>query len=274
MSEYELIDSGEGQKLERFGPYQVVRPCAQALWKRSLSKQVWDEADAHFTRLPKSKWSFKKEIPLNWTIKHRGLSFSIERTDFGHIGLFPEHSLLWDWIEDQVKGEENFQLLNLFGYSGATTLFGAKCGAHLCHLDASKKAVEKAKENALLNQMQDYPIRWIVDDATKFLKREIKRERLYDGIILDPPSFGRGTKGEVFKIEDDLDELLELVSKVRSKNPKFILMTCHTPGITPMVLKNIFEQKFKGADIETGELSLVSKTHHLPKGIYVKCCFR
>ncbi len=274
MSDYELIDSGSAQKLERFGPFVLIRPCAQALWKPALAQSEWEKASATFKRLPKAQWSHNLDIPTNWNIEHKNLTFSIERTDFGHIGLFPEHSLLWDWIGGQIEGEESFSLLNLFGYSGATSLFAAKCGAKVCHLDASKKIVEKAKENAALNEMQDYPIRWIVDDALKFLKREQRRENSYDGIILDPPSFGRGAKGEVFKFEDDLAQLLELVSSVLSTNAKFVLMTCHTLGVTPAILKNVLSQVFPKSQIEVGELALKSKHHDLPKGIYAKCVFR
>ncbi len=274
MSDYELIDCGSGQKLERFGSFVLIRPCAQALWTPALSKKEWEKADATFKRLPKAVWSHDAKVPTSWNIEHKNLKFALERTDFGHIGLFPEHSLLWGWIQTQLDEEEDFSLLNLFGYSGATSLFAAKCGAKVCHLDASKKTVEKARENAALNQMQDHPIRWIVDDAIKFLRREQKRARLYDGIILDPPSFGRGARGEVFKFEEDLPLLLELVRSVLSPNAKFVLMTCHTLGVTPVVLQNILRQFFPKSEIEVGELTLESKHHPLPKGIYAKCIFR
>lgn len=273
MTSYELIDSGMGEKLERFGPYVLARPCAQAFWQKTLSQKEWDKADASFTRVSAQGWSTKGNIPEKWNIIHKELQFSIERSDFGHVSFFPEHSTLWDWLKDQIQGPA-FSFLNLFGYSGATSLFAAKCGAQVCHLDASKKIVEKARENALLNNMQNYPIRWIVDDVFKFLKREERRGHLYDGILLDPPSFGRGTKGEVFKFENDLQELLLLVRSVLSKDAKFVLMTCHTQGMTPIGLKNVMRQIFPNGEIEVGELILSSKNHDLPKGIYAKCLFR
>lgn len=275
MSEYELLDSGLGEKLERFGPFLLIRPSAVAIWPKKLSEVEWKKAHAQFERIPEAKWHELKDIPIQWQIKLKDLSFHIERTPFGHLGLFPEHSELWGWIKDQIGlGDSDFSVLNLFGYSGATTLFAAKCGAKVCHLDASKKMVERAKENAALNHMEDYPIRWIVDDVFKFLKREQKRERFYDGIILDPPSFGRGTKGEVFKIENDFIQLLELVKSLLSKSAKFVLVTCHTEGITPKALKNLMSSVFKENQVEVGELVIPSKNHELPKGIYAKCVFR
>lgn len=274
MTDYLLIDSGDGQKLEQYGPYKIIRPCAQALWQPALPKKEWEKANAIFSRQENVGWILHHQIPLSWQIEFHNLKFNIERTNFGHVGLFPEHSLLWSWLKEQIKQKETPSILNLFGYTGATTLFVAKCGAHVCHLDASKKIVEKAKENAQLNQMDNYPIRWIVDDVFKFLKREIKRGRKYDGIILDPPSFGRGSKGEVFKFESDLFKLLELVQAVLSDNPQFILLTCHTTGVTPLVLNNMLKQVFTNAHIDTGELALASKYHELPKGIYAKCRFQ
>lgn len=270
QQDYQFIDSGNGEKLERFGPITLIRPCSQALWEPTLDQNIWNKADSRFERLPESKWIDRTKIPHNWHVLLKGLTFKIERTSFGHVGLFPEHSEMWDWIKEQIEGNKDFSLLNLFGYSGAATLFGAKCGASVCHLDASKGMVDQAKENAKLNQMEDYPIRWIVDDVFKFLKREVKREKKYDGIILDPPSFGRGSKGEVFKIEKHFPMLLSIVKECLTDKPKFVLVTCHTLGISPIGLKNLMRQIFTDGTIETGELVLTSKTHHLPKGIYAK----
>lgn len=274
MTDYLLIDSGDGQKLEQYGPYKLVRPCAQALWQPALPAQEWKKADATFSREENGGWVTHQSVPMQWQIEYQNLKFHIERTNFGHVGLFPEHGLLWGWLKEQIAKRENASILNLFGYTGAATLFAAKCGAQVCHLDASKKVVEKARENAQLNGMEDYPIRWIVDDVFKFLKREIKREKKYDGIILDPPSFGQGSKGEVFKFESDLFGLLELVKAVLSEEPLFVLLTCHTTGVTPIVLSNMLKQAFSNAQIETGELALKSKYHDLPKGLYAKCTFK
>lgn len=275
MTQYELLDSGLGEKLERFGPYVLIRPCQQAIWQPSLPKKEWEKAHVRFERLPEAKWHPKKEMPQNWMMELKSLKFHIECTPFGHLGLFPEHSELWGWIEEQIQRSHlNCSVLNLFAYSGATSLFSAKCGAKVCHLDASKKMVDRARENAVLNKMEDAPIRWIVDDVFKFLKREQKRDHLYDGIILDPPSFGRGSKGEVFKIEDDFIHLLESVKAVLSKEAKFVLVTCHTEGITPVALKNLMGQVFSDGSVEVGELLIKSKHHDLPKGIYAKCVFK
>lgn len=272
MQEYTFLDSGDGRKLERFGSVTLVRPCSQALWKPTLPSEEWDKAQGEFTRLPENQWHFKGKNLDTWTAYLKGLQFKLQITSFGHIGIFPEHSELWPWIEKQIqKGKEkskDFSLMNLFAYSGATSLFAAKCGAQVCHLDASASMVDRARENAKLNQLENHPIRWIVDDVFKFLKREHKRERKYDAIILDPPSFGRGKKGEVFKIEEHLIELLERVEALLSDNPQFVLLTCHTPGITPLGLKNLMSQVFNGGVIEVGELTLNTDQHALPGGIY------
>lgn len=274
MQEYCFLDSGDGRKLERFGPFTLIRPCSQALWAPALPKGEWEKADAEFSRTPASNWSERKKLSDSWETKLKNLKFKVEKTSFGHVGLFPEHSELWPWIQSEIeKGKEvksDFSVLNLFAYSGATTLFAAQCGAHVCHLDASHGMVERARENAKLNQLEKHPIRWIVDDVFKFLKKEIRRERVYDAIILDPPSFGRGNKGEVFKIEAHLIELLQQVRALLSPNAQFVLVTCHTPGVSPLGLKNILSQIFEEGRIEVGELTLASNHQVLPGGIYGK----
>lgn len=270
MSEYQLLDSGEHQKLERFGSVTLVRPCSQAIWSKSLDLKVWENSDAEFKRSPKGEWNTKTKLPQNWICNLKGLKFHLEKTSFGHVGLFPEHSQLWSKMKPFIENysKDSFSLLNLFAYTGAASLFAAKCGAKVCHVDASKGMVDRARENAELNQLKKAPIRWIVDDVFKFLKREIKRGHQYQGVLLDPPSFGRGTKGEVFKIEAQLKELLHQVKSVLSEDAKFVCMTCHTPGLTPIGLKNILRQVFDGGEIEVGELCLNAQTHELPGGIY------
>jgi len=187
---YQLLDSGDGQKLERFGEYTLLRPCAQAVWRSSAKFS----ADAVFTR--EEKWVFHKKLPKSWTVMHGGVEFQIAPTDFGHLGLFPEHADLWEWMRPFIQKKS--RILNLFAYSGGVTIAAAQEGAEVCHLDASKGMVDWARENASLNQLQKAPIRWIVDDVLKFLKREKKRKSLYDAIILDPPTFGRGSQGGGF----------------------------------------------------------------------------
>jgi 23S rRNA (cytosine1962-C5)-methyltransferase len=275
MSEkYSLVDSGNQQKLERFGSYLIARPCAQALWRPSLAKSDWDSADAHFSRDGGNAWNFKRQLPKSWIAEVEGVRFKIAPTDFGHLGVFPEHSLLWGAMRQAIsKQKKPPQVLNLFAYSGGATLAAASAGAHVCHLDASKGMVAWARENAALNDLTKAPVRWIIDDAAKFLMREIKRGVSYDGIILDPPSFGRGSKGEVFKIERDIHELLELCRKLLSENPLFLIFTTHTPGMTPIVMGHLMKQKMHGmkGEIETGEMILPSDTGTaIPCGSYAR----
>ena len=267
MKSYEFIDSGEGKKLERFGSKLLVRPCSQALWKPSLSQKVWEQAEDEFTRTTKGQWK-KQNLLGHWLVQLGPILLKLEKTSFGHVGLFPEHQMLWPWIQKQMEKKTEPSILNLFAYSGAATLFAAKQGANVCHVDASPGMVQRARENAEINQLEKAPIRWIVEDVLKFLKREIRRGRKYDGVILDPPSFGRGSKGEVFKIEEHLMPLLSLVKDLLSDTPLFVAFTCHTPGITPLTLENVLGQMFTNAQIEVGELSLKSKHQKLPGGIY------
>ena len=194
MNGYQLLDSGDGRKWERFGPYILCRPCPVAVWK--AAQHI--EADASFSRDEGSRWTYRRKVPSAWDIEYGGMTWRIAPTDFGHLGLFPEHVSLWQWMSQQMhRGDK---VLNLFAYSGGGTVIAAQAGALVCHLDASKGMVDWAKDNALRNGLEKAPIRWIVDDVIKFLKREAKRGARYEGIILDPPSFGRGNQGKVFKI--------------------------------------------------------------------------
>lgn len=260
---YALIDSGDQKKLERFGSVTLVRPCGQALWKPSNSD--WT-ADATFSREGKKGWD--GETPDSWICEHEGIKFRLSATDFGHVGVFPEHSFLWKWAKDQVK--PGSRILNLFAYSGAATLALAKAGAEVCHVDASQGMVKWARDNAALNGLQESPIRWIIDDVLKFLKREIRRGRTYDGILLDPPSFGRGAKGEVFKIERDIHELLNLCKQLLSDNPLFVICSNHTNTFTPTVMHHLLDEVF-GGHIEVGELLLkAEKGRDIPTGTYAR----
>ncbi|MDE3045415.1 MAG: class I SAM-dependent methyltransferase [Verrucomicrobiota bacterium] len=265
---YQLIDSGEGLKLERFGEYTLIRPCPQALWQK-LHPAQWKEADATFSR--EGGWKESRKLPREWRAEIGGITLKIAPTEFGHLGAFPEHASLWQELCSQAKGTS---ILNLFAYSGGATLALAKAGARLCHLDASKGMVDWARENAALNQLEKAPIRWIVDDALKFLKREVRRDVRYDGILLDPPTFGRGSKGEVFKIERDLILLLDLCRSVLSKQPRFVFLSCHTPGVTPLALQHLTNQMFKGARVETGEMMLASPgALSIPSGTFAKVLY-
>lgn len=268
-SNYQLLDSGNGEKLEQFGEYSLIRPCPQAVWRPTL-KDEWDNASARFTReKEKNSWAFKKKIPSSWEVMHGGVLFKIEPTDFGHLGLFPEHGDLWEWMRPLVS--KSSKILNLFAYSGGVSLAAAQQGAQVCHLDASKGMIEWARGNAALNRLSDAPIRWIVDDAIKFLKREVKRQSFYDGIILDPPTFGRGSQGEVFKIERDIVPLLELCSELLSKKPLFVIFSCHTPGFTPLGMRHLLGEALPKGHIEVGEMALHSPgAVSIPSGSFAK----
>jgi 23S rRNA (cytosine1962-C5)-methyltransferase len=260
---YKLIDSGNQHKLEQFADFLIVRPCSQAVWKPLLPS--WDKAHATFSREPGSRWSGK--LPPSWVVACEGLKFKISATDFGHLGLFPEHAMVWKWMQEKIRPKD--KVLNLFAYSGGATLAAAQAGAEVCHVDASKPVVAWARENAALNGLEKAPIRWIIDDGIKFLKREVRRGVRYDGIILDPPTFGRGNKGEVFKIERDLSELLELCKELLSSNPRFLILTSHTPGYTPLVMHHLMEQTIQRPHIESGEM-VIAGPKALPCGTFAR----
>lgn len=266
--DYELLDSGNGRKLERFGEYVTDRPCAQAVWRTCLGSRHWEMADAHFTREANRGWTFRRQIPREWLCRLGGVTFIVGPTDFGHIGVFPEHLIGWQWMNERIAtAKSRPSILNLFAYSGGATLALAKAGCEVCHLDASKKTVDWARRNAHANALDDAPIRWIVDDVNKFLQRELRRGRKYDGIVMDPPSFGRGTNQEVFKIDNCLLELLDSCCKLLSDNPLFVFLSCHTPGYTPIVLGHLVSQTFRRGDVKTGEMFIESKMR-LPSGSY------
>ena len=265
--DYELLDSGDGRKLERFGRYVLARPCSQAMWRPELPPGKWAQADASFDREDGNNWHGRANLPKEWQIETVGIKFKLGGTDFGHLGIFPEQRHQWKWIREQHAKH----VLNLFAYSGGSTLAAALGGAEVCHLDASKGMVEWARENARLNGLADHPIRWIVDDAHKFMRREIRRERKYDAIILDPPTFGRGAGGEMYKIERDLKETLGLVKDLLSDHPSFVLFSSHTPGLSVKVAENILSQLWPLARLESGEMLLGDKC---PSGIYCRAIFK
>ena len=260
---YVLLDSGNGRKLERFGGYVLSRPCAQAIWSPQRPPADWEAAHAAFDRETGNRWHGRDALPANWTLAVDGLRFRLSSTDFGHLGIFPEQRASWRWIGERVQaaraaGVPSVRVLNLFAYSGGSTLAAARAGAEVCHLDASAGMVDWARANAALNALDQAPIRWIVEDAHKFLGREIRRGRRYEGIILDPPSFGRGAKGEVYKIERDLPQTLDLCRQLLSDAPRFVLLSAHTPGITPVVLENLLTERLAGVagGVESGEMTL------------------
>ncbi|HCN29998.1 MAG TPA: hypothetical protein DIT64_14925 [Verrucomicrobiales bacterium] len=268
---YELLDSGEFQKLERFGSVVLSRPCAQAVWRQSLSKADWQRATAAFFRDGGNQWRGRDRLPATWEISVDGMRFQLSSTDFGHLGIFPEQRDQWRRIRELCAAypkahQRAPRVLNLFAYSGGSTLAAAHAGAEVCHVDASKGMVDWARKNAALNGLEDRPVRWIVDDVTKFLERELRRSRSYDLVILDPPSYGRGAKGEVFKIENDLPPLLALIGQLMSSQPLGVLLSCHTPELTQTSLHHLLLQEFgsKGGALESGEMLLRGGKDVLP----------
>lgn len=264
---YKLLDSGNQNKLEQFGDYTLVRPCAQAVWKPSLEVKAWKEADAVFTREPSNRWVASSPLPSSWTVECEEILFKLMPTDFGHIGIFPEHALLWKWMKQKMR--KKCSILNLFAYTGGATLVAAKAGADVCHVDASKTTVAWARENAALNKLDKAPVRWIVDDAIKFLGREVRRGTRYDGIILDPPTFGRGSQGEVFKIEKDLPVILDLCFQLLTQDPLFVILSSHTPGYTPLVLHHLLLQASTKGTIDMGEM-VIPGPLDLTSGTYAR----
>lgn len=246
---YRLLDSGGFQKLEQLGPYRIARPSPQAVWRPRLRAEDWADLDARYERFSggDGRWQFSsRRLPADWMISYAGLNFQIKPTDFGHLGLFAEQASNWQRIrhlvQEGLKTRKEFHVLNLFAYTGASTLAAAQGGAHVVHLDASKTSVGWARDLARLNQLDHCPIRWIVDDATKFVAREARRERRYHGIILDPPSFGRGGRGEVWKIEEHLCDLLDGLRSLLADDFSFILLSSHSTGYTPLAMRNLLTE--------------------------------
>ena len=271
--DYELLDSGDGRKLERFGRVTLARPCAQALWRPSCPA-LWTRATASFDREDGNRWHGRSALPKDWTIATAGMRFKLGGTDFGHLGLFPEQRAQWRWIREKVNGERGkVSVLNLFAYSGGSTVAAAQGGAEVCHLDAAKGMVQWARENAALNGLADHPIRWIADDAHKFMAREVRRGRRYDAIILDPPTFGHGANGETYKIERDLKTTLELTRQLLSEHPIFVLFSSHSPGLSCRVAENILGQIFPQATLESGEMLLEGKGLSCPSGVFCRAVF-
>lgn len=280
--EYELIDSGNGKKLERYGEYVLSRPDPQALWLPRLSANEWSKADAVFVREgTKTSWKTKKSLPEQWNISFGGLVMEIIPTTFKHTGLFPEHVATWEWMREIIGKARMAQssapaprVLNLFGYTGGASLACAQAGASVCHVDGSKLAIEWAKRNQKLSGLSADSIRWILDDAILFLKREVKRGNKYDAIIMDPPAFGRGPDGEVWKIEEQFQDLLDLCRKVLSDTPLFIVINGYASGFSSIAYANNllpFQQEF-GGTLEHGEIALAESGSDrlLPCGIFAR----
>jgi 23S rRNA (cytosine1962-C5)-methyltransferase len=286
-SDYQLLDSGNMRKLERIGPYLLVRPSMQAVWQPRLIDSDWQRADGVYERGATEdggRWTFHRKVNREFDVLYGDLQFHIKLTNFGHMGLFAEQLDNWNWMRDAIRArmkrtnDRNLHVLNLFGYTGGSTLACSQAGAHCVHVDAAKGVVDWARQNAELSGLHERPIRWIVDDAVKFVKREERRGHTYQAIILDPPSFGRGPKGEVFKIEDDLTPLLQACRSLLADDALFVLYSCHTPGFTPITMRNQLDIMVSGkrGAVETGEMTVLeqqpdpSRARLLPSGVYAR----
>ncbi len=237
---YQLIDFGDGRRLERFGPARLDRPCPAAENAARQDLHAWNAADARFDRRDENAglWTLRCEIPQRWTVSHGPLVLELKRTEFGHLGLFPEQADNWDWIAERVRAAGMpVRVLNLFAYTGGSTLAAAAAGAEVVHVDAARNVVAWARRNAELSGLAEAPVRWITDDANKFVRRELKREERYDAVILDPPSYGHGARGEVWRLSKHLPRLLEMCGQLTAGRRQFILLTCHTPDFGPARLK-------------------------------------
>lgn len=259
--DYEVLDTSGGEKLERWGKYLLVRPDPQVIWNTPHEHPGWKKKNGHYHRSSKGggEWEFIN-LPDEWSISYKELTFHLKPFSFKHTGLFPEQAVNWDWFSDLIAhAGRPVKVLNLFAYTGGATVSAAKAGAQVTHVDASKGMVSWAKENAAASGLADAPIRWLVDDCTKFVEREIRRGNHYDGIIMDPPSYGRGPKGEIWKIEENIFPFVELTAKLLSDKPLFFLINSYTTGLQPAVLSymlNLTVKKQFGGKVAAEEIGL------------------
>ncbi|MES2894476.1 MAG: class I SAM-dependent methyltransferase [Pseudomonadota bacterium] len=262
-SDYALLDSGDGRKLERYGPYSVVRPEPQALWSPKLAPEVWARADAVFDPSDEEdagRWRFQGKPKESWPMAWGEARFQARFTAFRHLAFFPEQAANWAWLDEKVRAAGGQpKVLNLFGYTGVASLVCAAAGAAVTHVDASKKAIGWARENAALSGLEDRPIRWICEDARRYVQREVRRGSRYEGIILDPPKYGRGPDGEVWRLFENLPELSTLCAELLSENASFLLLNAYAERISGAALAGLLADKLggRGGRIEWGELALV-----------------
>ena len=275
--DYEILDMANGEKLERWNNIYLVRPDPQIIWKDKSYPEKWKKANARYSRSNTGggSWSYQKKLPASWQVKYKNLTFNIKPMGFKHTGLFPEQAVNWDWMIDKIKNSNReIKVLNLFAYTGGATVACSYAGASVCHVDSSKGMVSWAKENVASSGLSDTPVRYIIDDVTKFVQREIRRGNKYDAIIMDPPSYGRGKNGEVWQFENNIADLVELCSGVLSDNPLFFLINSYTTGISSKVLENILslQLKMKKGKLSSGEIGLPMTNSNLilPCGIYAR----
>mgnify|MGYP004463569203 FL=1 len=272
--DYEILDMADGEKLERWGNIVLIRPDPQIIWKEKSKPALWKKANAHYHRSKSGggEWEYIKNVPKAWQIRYKDLVFNLKPMGFKHTGLFPEQAVNWEFMMNKIKSAKRpIKVLNLFAYTGGATVACASAGASVCHVDSSKGMTAWAKENVASSGLSDKPVRFIIDDVIKFVQREIRRGNKYDAIVMDPPSYGRGTNGEVWNIEESLYMLVELCSKILSDNPLFFLINSYTTGLSPTILANILSMiiKKKGK-VSCGEVGLPMKDSSiiLPCGIY------
>ena len=273
--DYEILDMANGEKLERWNNIYLIRPDPQIIWKEKSYPEKWKQANARYNRSSSGggNWQRYKKIPDAWQVKYKDLTFNIKPMGFKHTGLFPEQAVNWDWMINKIKNAgREIKVLNLFAYTGGATVACSYAGASVCHVDSSKGMVTWAKENVASSGLADRPVRYIIDDVTKFVQREIRRGNKYDAIIMDPPSYGRGKNGEVWQFENNIADLVELCSQVLSDEPLFFLINSYTTGISSKVLENILTLKLhkRNGKLSSGEIGLPMKDSNLilPCGIY------
>lgn len=278
--DYQLIDASDGERLEAWGEYTLIRPDPQVIWHGARKSRLWQRADASYRRSHSGggAWS-ENHLPEKWTIGYRNLKFAVKPMGFKHTGLFPEQATNWDWFSELIRtAGRPVRVLNLFAYTGGATVAAGAAGAAVCHVDAAKGMVAAAKENAALSGLADAPIRYIVDDCRKFIEREIRRGNRYDGIIMDPPSYGRGPTGEIWKLEDCIDDFVALSARVLSENPLFFLLNSYTTGLSASAMRYVTELRIArpfGGVTEADEIGLPVKENGLclPSGSSVRCTF-
>lgn len=268
--EYSLIDASDGQKLEKWGDYYLVRPDPQAIWSCRTEYSLWDNAHARYHRSKSGggSWEYKKRLPDSWQINYDKLTFNVKPMGFKHTGIFPEQAVNWDFIIDKISSASRpVKVLNLFAYTGGATVAAAYAGASVVHVDAAKGMVNWAKENAASSGLSDAPIRYIVDDCVKFVEREIRRGNKYDAIIMDPPTYGRGPKGELWRFEDELFPLVSKCCSLMSDNPLFFIVNSYTTGISHTVVSNVLSYLIRssfGGNITSDEIGLKMSSNSLP----------
>ena len=276
--DYKIIDMANGEKLEKWGDITLVRPDPQIIWKEKTYPNKWKNINAKYNRSKSGggSWEYKNKLPQSWHIKYKDLTFNIKLMGFKHTGLFPEQAVNWDWMIEKIKKEQRqIKVLNLFAYTGGATVACLSAGASVCHVDSSKGMVTWAKENVKASNLENKPVRYIVDDVIKFVNREIRRGNKYDAIIMDPPSYGRGTNGEVWQFEENIDNLVQLCTNVLEEKPLFFLINSYTTGISSKVLENILKinmKNIKNGKFTSGEIGLPMQDSDLvlPCGIYSK----